>query len=136
MGLQRVGRDRVPFTFALVTAHKLQKLAGESKEAQSALRTDGASDPMRVQGGQLGSTLRPGFLVCTGSERPKSQSCPALRPVDCSPPGSSVHGILQEERWSGLPCPPPGELPDPGIETRLPHWPLNSLRPSHPVKPS
>ena len=78
MGLQRVGRDRVPFTFALVTAHKLQKLAGEPKEAQSSLRTDGTSDPMRVQGGRLGSTLRPGFLVCTGSERPKSQSCPAL----------------------------------------------------------
>ena len=36
-------------------------------------------------------------------------------PRDCSPPGSSVHGILQEY-WSGLPCPPPGDLPDPGIE--------------------
>ena len=24
-----------------------------------------------------------------------AQSCPTLRPVDCSPPGSSVHGILQ-----------------------------------------
>ena len=30
---------------------------------------------------------------------------------DCSSPGSSVHGILQ-----GLPCPPPGDLPNPGIE--------------------
>ena len=25
-------------------------------------------------------------------------------------------GILQEECWSGLPCPPPGDLPDPRIE--------------------
>ena len=25
-----------------------------------------------------------------------AQSCPTLRPRDCSPPGSSVHGILQE----------------------------------------
>ena len=36
--------------------------------------------------------------------------------MDCSPPGSPVHGILQQEYWSGLPCPPPGDLPDPGIE--------------------
>ena len=30
-----------------------------------------------------------------------------------SPPGSSVHGILQArgESWSGLPCPLPGDLP-------------------------
>ena len=34
----------------------------------------------------------------------------------CSPPGSSVHGILQAEYWSGLPFPPPGDLPDPGIK--------------------
>ena len=27
-------------------------------------------------------------------------------PIDCSPLGSSVTGILQQEYWSGLPCPP------------------------------
>ena len=37
-------------------------------------------------------------------------------PVDCSLPGSSVHGILQARYWSGFPCPPPGDLPDPGIK--------------------
>ena len=25
-------------------------------------------------------------------------------------------GFSREEYWSGLPCPPPGDLPDPGIE--------------------
>ena len=25
-------------------------------------------------------------------------------------------GLSREEHWSGLPCPPPGDLPDPGIE--------------------
>ena len=25
-------------------------------------------------------------------------------------------GILQASYWSGLPCPPPGDLPDPGTE--------------------
>ena len=37
-------------------------------------------------------------------------------PMDCRPPGSSVHGILQQEYWNGLPCPPPGDLPHPGTE--------------------
>ena len=35
-----------------------------------------------------------------------AQSCPTLsHPMDSSPPGSSVRGILQEEYWSGLPLP-------------------------------
>ena len=25
-------------------------------------------------------------------------------------------GFSKQEYWSGLPCPPPGDLPDPGIE--------------------
>ena len=34
------------------------------------------------------------------------QSCPTLcDPMDCSPPGSSVHGFSRQEYWSGLPCP-------------------------------
>ena len=37
-------------------------------------------------------------------------------PTDCSPPGSSVHGILRQEYWSELPRPPPGDLPNPGME--------------------
>ena len=93
------------------------------------------------------------------------QLCPTLcSPMNCSPPGSSVHGILQartlewvaisfsnawqwkvkvkslshvrllatpwtaahqappsmgfsrQEYWSRLPCPAPGDLPDPGIK--------------------
>ena len=37
-------------------------------------------------------------------------------PWTCSPPGSSVYGILQQESWSGLPCPPPEDLHSLGIE--------------------
>ena len=36
--------------------------------------------------------------------------------MNCSPPGSSVHGFSRQEYWSGLPCPPPEDLPDPGIK--------------------
>ena len=35
--------------------------------------------------------------------------------MNCSPPGSSACGVLQEEYWSGLPFPSPGDLPNPGI---------------------
>ena len=40
--------------------------------------------------------------------------------MDCSPPGSFVHGISQAEYWSGLPFPSPGDLPDPGIKPMSP----------------
>ena len=47
------------------------------------------------------------------------QSCLTLGdPVDRRPPGSSVHGVSRQEYWRGLPCPPPGDLPNPGIEPR------------------
>ena len=46
-----------------------------------------------------------------------TQSCPTLYdPVDCRLPGSSMHGIFQQEYWSGLPLSPPGDLPRPGFE--------------------
>ena len=47
------------------------------------------------------------------------QSCPTLcDPMDCSQPGSSVHGFSRREYYSVLPCPLPGGPPDPGIERR------------------
>ena len=40
-----------------------------------------------------------------------TQSCPTLwDPMNCSPWGSSVHGILRQEYWSGLPLPSPGKF--------------------------
>ena len=51
-----------------------------------------------------------------------AQSCPTLwDPIDCSPPGSSVHGVLQAVEW--LPCPPPGDLPNPGFKPVSPATP-------------
>ena len=51
------------------------------------------------------------MCVCAYSVMPDS-----FDPMDCSLPDSSVHGIFQEEYWSGLPFPSPGDLPNPGIE--------------------
>ena len=35
-------------------------------------------------------------------------------------------GFSRQEDWSGLPCPPPGDLPDPGIEPRSPALQVDS----------
>jgi len=37
-------------------------------------------------------------------------------PTDCSRPGSAVHGILQARILEWVAMPPPGDLPNPGIE--------------------
>ena len=45
------------------------------------------------------------------------QLCPTLCDLmDCSSPGSSVHGILQARIRKWIPCPPLGDLPNPGTE--------------------
>ena len=37
-------------------------------------------------------------------------------PMDCDPPGSSVHGISRQEHWIRLSFPPPGDLLDSGTQ--------------------
>ena len=55
--------------------------------------------------------------------------CPTL----CDPMDCSLHQALltmefsRQENWSGLPCPPPWDLPDPGIEPRSPALQMDSL---------
>ena len=53
------------------------------------------------------------------------------KPMDCSPPGSSAHGISRQEYWSGLPFPSRGDLLDPGVELASPAWQADSLSLSH-----
>ena len=57
-----------------------------------------------------------------------AQSClTQWDPMDCGPPGSLSMGFPRQECWSGLPFPPPGDLPDSGIEPHLLHWQAGSL---------
>ena len=64
------------------------------------------------------------------------QSCPTLcDPMDCSPPGSSVHGILQARILEWLPFPSRGDLPNPGIKPGSPALQTNSLPSEPPGKP-
>ena len=44
-------------------------------------------------------------------------------------------GFSREEYWSGLPCPPPGDLPSPGIESMSPALQVDSLPFEPPGKP-
>ena len=37
-------------------------------------------------------------------------------------------GFSRQEYWSGLPCPPPRDLPNPGIKPRSPTWQADSLQ--------
>ena len=51
-----------------------------------------------------------------------TQLCPTLcDPADCSPPGSSVHGLLQARTLEWVAVPSSRDLPGgPGIEPRSP----------------
>ena len=68
------------------------------------------------------------------------QSCPTLGdPMNCSPPGSSVHGILQARILEWIAIPFSRDLPNPGMEvaslkSNL-HWQVSSLPPAPPGKP-
>ena len=54
----------------------------------------------------------------------------SLRHYGCCPCRFS-----RQEYWSGLPCPPPGDLPNPGIKPRSPTWQADSLSSEPPGKP-
>ena len=62
-----------------------------------------------------------------------TQSCPTLCDLrDCSPLGSSVHGILQARILEWVAASFPGDFPNPGIEPISPALQADSL-PSEPL---
>ena len=92
-------RNRLKIIFEKIMAKNLSKVI-QKKKKNTLPRTQSALQAPK------------GLVLVT-------QSCPTLcNPMDCGPPGFSVHGILQQEYWSGFPCPSPGDLPDPQIEPR------------------
>ena len=63
-----------------------------------------------------------------------AQTCPtAFDLMDYSPPGSSVHGILQAGILEWVAMPSSGGLLDPGVEHRFPSLQADSS-PSEPVR--
>ena len=57
-------------------------------------------------------------------------------PMDCSPPGSSVHGILQARILEWVAISSPGDFPNPGIEPESPALQVDSLPLSHQGSPN
>ena len=57
-------------------------------------------------------------------------------PVDYSPLGSSVRGILQARTLERVAIPSPGDPPDPGTEPRSPALQADSLPSEPPGKPN
>ncbi|CAI9154816.1 unnamed protein product [Rangifer tarandus platyrhynchus] len=51
------------------------------------------------------------------------QLCPTLRPVDLARQAPLSVGFSRQEHWRGMPCPPPGDRPDPGIKPKSPTSP-------------
>ena len=60
----------------------------------------------------------------------------SCNPMECSPPGSSVHEDSSGKNTGvGLPCPPPGHLPNPGTKPRSSALQEASLPAEPPGKP-
>ena len=85
--------------------------------------------------------------VCDNMEKPAVRACSShfslvrlfatLCTMACKTPLSM--GCSRQEYWSGLPYPPPGDLPDPRIEPGSPELQADSLLLSHrgsPEKPA
>ena len=69
------------------------------------------------------------------SESEVAQSCPTLcDPMDCSLPGSSLHGILQARVLEWVAISFSRGLPDPGIEPWSPVFQADALTPEPPGK--
>ena len=65
-----------------------------------------------------------------------AQPCLTLcDPMDCSPSGSSCLVFSSQEYWGGFPCPPPGNLPNPGIKPWSPVSQTDTLPSEPPEKP-
>ena len=45
-----------------------------------------------------------------------AQSCPTVTPWTVAPQAPLSMGFSRQEYWSELPCPSPGDFPNPGIE--------------------
>ena len=72
---------------------------------------------IRLRKFSISSLLRVFYTECS-----QLFSCPAVcDPMDCKPTRLLCPpGFSRQEYWSGLSCPPPGDLPNPEMEHRSP----------------
>ena len=67
--------------------------------------------------------------VCCAKSFSRVQLFTTLWTVACQAP--LTMGFSRQEYWNGFPCPPPGDLPNPGIEPEAPALQADSLPLSH-----
>ena len=60
---------------------------------------------------------------CAAAVTESLQSCPTANPRTVGLQAPLSTGFSRQEFWSGLPCPPPGDLRHPGIEAWSPESP-------------
>ena len=116
-------------------------LDGENKLPGTLCQGDASKTEERGWGwGVGGRRLCQAHISSLWKELPCSV-CPILcDPMDCSPQAPLSMGFSRQEHWSGLPCPPLGDLHDPGIEDQgsnlcLLHWQVDSSPLSHQESP-
>ena len=73
-------------------------------------------------------------MLCTRAQL--LQLCLTLQPRDCSPSAPLFMGFSRQEYWSGLSCPPPGDLLHLRIEPLFPALLVDSFPLSHQGSPS
>ena len=79
-------------------------------------------------------TIRLQLYVCVCVCVSCSVVSDSVTPTDCSPPGSSVRGILQARILEWVAISSPGDLPNPGIEPGSPTLQADSLPAEPPGK--
>ena len=102
----------------------------------------GSPDPGIEPASLMSPALAGGFFTTSAtwealkeSESEVAQLCPTLwDPMDCSPPGSSVHGTFQAGILEWLPFPSPGDLPNPGIKPSSPALQADTEPPGKPIR--
>ena len=65
-----------------------------------------------------------------------AQLCTSATPWTVARQAPLSMGFSRQEYWSGLPCPPPVDLPDPGIKPGSPTLQVDSFPSKPPGKPS
>ena len=65
-----------------------------------------------------------------------AQSCPTATPWTVAHQAPLSMGFFRQEYWGGLPRPPPGDLPNPGIKSGSPRCRQDSLPLSHQGNPT
>ena len=139
MGSHRVGHD-----WSDSAAAAAELVLTESVLQWLPLQLDGWQPCSQVTGWPK-PYLTDSYHLLSNSGGPTACCCAVLRhsilPDSLRPHGLQptrllcAWGFPRQEHWSGLPCPPPGDLPNPGIEPRSTALQEDSLPTEPPGKP-